>query len=92
MYDMKYMNRKQERQNMVDRITWYSYRRIIFQLTEVRKDRSFTNVFICFSLQMTDIYLPLLAGATVYFAQPDALKVSSPLLHTTLSFQTFQNT
>ena len=27
-------------------------------------------------MQMTDIYLPLLAGATVHFAQPDALKVS----------------
>ena len=27
-------------------------------------------------LQMTDIYLPLLVGATVYFAQPDALNVS----------------
>ena len=27
-------------------------------------------------LQMADIYLPLLVGATVYFAQPDALNVS----------------
>ena len=25
---------------------------------------------------MTDIYLPLLVGATVHFAQPDALRVS----------------
>ena len=40
---------------------------------------SFTNSFIWFSLQMTDIYLPLMAGATVYFAQPDALKVSLSL-------------
>ena len=28
---------------------------------------------------MTDIYLPLLVGATVYFAQPDALRVSRSL-------------
>ena len=27
---------------------------------------------------MADIYLPLLLGATVYFAQPDALRVSIP--------------
>ena len=25
---------------------------------------------------MTDIYLPLLVGATVFFAQPDAINVS----------------
>ena len=32
--------------------------------------------FICLALQMADIYLPLVLGATVYFAEPDALKVS----------------
>ena len=32
--------------------------------------------------QMTDIYLPVYSGATVYFAQPDALKGS--LLQTLL--------
>ena len=33
-------------------------------------------LFIYVVLQMADIYVPLLVGATVYFAQPDALKVS----------------
>ena len=28
---------------------------------------------------MADIYLPLVLGATVYFAEPDALKVSYSL-------------
>ena len=29
--------------------------------------------------QVLDIYIPLMYAATVYFAQPDALKVTSPL-------------
>ena len=33
-------------------------------------------LFICLAFQMADIYLPLLVGGTVYFAQPDALSVS----------------
>ena len=33
---------------------------------------------------MADIYLPLLLGATVYFAQPDALRVSLSV-HTDLT-------
>ena len=33
-------------------------------------------MFICLAFQMTDIYLPLLVGATVFFAQPDAINVS----------------
>ena len=32
---------------------------------------------------MTDIYLPLLAGSTVYFAQPDALKVGLSYVYIT---------
>jgi len=33
--------------------------------------------------QMTDIYLPLLAGSTVYFAQPDTLKVGLSYVYIT---------
>jgi len=31
--------------------------------------------------QILDIYIPLLCAATVYFAQPDALKVRSALCY-----------
>jgi len=34
---------------------------------------------------MTDVYVPLVVGATVYFAQPDALKVSLSV-HIALTF------
>ena len=45
-------------------------------------------VCIYLTLQMSDIYLPLTVGATVYFAQPDALNVSSSPMHTPVSWYT----
>jgi len=36
-------------------------------------------LLFCLTFQMSDIYLPLLVGATVHFAQPDALQVSCSL-------------
>ena len=32
--------------------------------------------FASLAFQISDIYLPLLVGGTVYFAQPDAINVS----------------
>ena len=37
------------------------------------KEMPFIHTFFCFALQMTDIYLPLLVGATMYFAQKVSL-------------------
>lgn len=41
----------------------------------ISKWRGNFNIFLVFS-QITDIYVPLSVGGTVYFAQPDVLKVS----------------
>jgi hypothetical protein len=47
-------------------------------LTRIRNNNKMVIFFFCFFIflkKITDIYIPLSTGGTVYFAQPDALKV-----------------
>ena len=64
-----------------------SKRTVLFLADTCTSNRRFFEMrlfCIYIILQMSDIYLPLTVGATVYFAQPDALNVSLPPMHTSL--------